>query len=103
MCLIKGGFVGEKNFERYQNARYNNKKHFPVSGYQVMGKFYKTIILQHIYSCPFISYYFHLFFFVRGFEIDTVRSHLIGQNMSTSRLKIRDNVIYIPVSVELFF
>jgi hypothetical protein len=26
MCLIKGAFVGEKNFERYQNARYNNKK-----------------------------------------------------------------------------
>jgi hypothetical protein len=25
MCLIKGAFVGEKNFERYQNARYNNK------------------------------------------------------------------------------
>jgi hypothetical protein len=26
MCLIKGAFDGEKNFERYQNARYNNKK-----------------------------------------------------------------------------
>jgi hypothetical protein len=26
MCLIKCAFVGEKNFERYQNARYNNKK-----------------------------------------------------------------------------
>ena len=26
MCLIKGAFVREKNFERYQNARYNNKK-----------------------------------------------------------------------------
>jgi hypothetical protein len=26
MCLIKGAFVGEKNFERYQNARYDNKK-----------------------------------------------------------------------------
>ena len=25
MCLIKGAFVGEKNFERYQNVRYNNK------------------------------------------------------------------------------
>jgi hypothetical protein len=25
MCLIKGAFVGKKNFERYQNARYNNK------------------------------------------------------------------------------
>ena len=25
MCLIKDAFVGEKNFERYQNARYNNK------------------------------------------------------------------------------
>jgi hypothetical protein len=26
MYLIKGAFVGEKNFERYKNARYNNKK-----------------------------------------------------------------------------
>jgi hypothetical protein len=24
--LIKGAFVGEKNFECYQNERYNNKK-----------------------------------------------------------------------------
>jgi hypothetical protein len=26
MFLIKDAFVGEKNFERYQNARHNNKK-----------------------------------------------------------------------------
>jgi hypothetical protein len=25
LCLIKSAFVGKKNFERYQNARYNNK------------------------------------------------------------------------------
>jgi hypothetical protein len=26
ICLIKGAFVGEKEFWRYQNAQYNNKK-----------------------------------------------------------------------------
>jgi hypothetical protein len=25
LCLIKSAFVGKKNFEPYQNARYNNK------------------------------------------------------------------------------
>ena len=28
MRLTKGAFVGEENFERYQNARYNNKNSF---------------------------------------------------------------------------
>jgi hypothetical protein len=31
MCLIKGAFVGEKNFEPYQNARYNNKKKWEIT------------------------------------------------------------------------
>jgi hypothetical protein len=38
MCLTKGAFVGEKNFERYQNARYNNnnKKHFTFLDFMLL-------------------------------------------------------------------
>ena len=38
MCLIKSAFVGEKNFEHYQNAWYNNKislKHITHSCYMM--------------------------------------------------------------------
>jgi hypothetical protein len=31
MCLIKGAFFGEKNFELYQNARYDNKKNYLIN------------------------------------------------------------------------
>ena len=61
MCLIKSVFVGEKNFERYQNARYNNKNtihvhfditHFPCN-YITFTKMFNTNSLHS--TCLLLS------------------------------------------------
>ena len=51
ICLIKGAFVGDKNFERYQNARNNNKKYIyytPVITVQLK----KEVQYAKDFTCP---------------------------------------------------
>jgi hypothetical protein len=53
MCLIKCAFVGKKNFERYQNARYNNRnfKKFHL-------KFYFLIVIDRSLDVLQLPYFF---------------------------------------------
>jgi hypothetical protein len=52
ICLIKGAFVGENNFERYQNARYNNKKNSNTVVFMTTWYHFYTLWLKYTTGMP---------------------------------------------------